>query len=94
VAEPFRRARTPDPQQAFVVRTLLIHAFRRVLLRDPQLPPELLPLDWPGAAAYALTRDVYLRTHKLAETHLATALEEALPRASEDFHRRFGGLLP
>ena len=40
-----------DPQQCFVVRTLLIHAYRRVLLRDPLLPAELLPLDWPGAAA-------------------------------------------
>jgi phenylacetic acid degradation operon negative regulatory protein len=33
------------------VRTLLIHAYRRVLLRDPLLPAALLPLDWPGAAA-------------------------------------------
>ncbi len=94
VAESFRGAPRPDPQQAFVVRTLLIHAFRRVLLRDPQLPPELLPLDWPGGAAFALTRDVYLRTQKLAERHLRTALDEALPRASEEFRRRFGGLAP
>jgi phenylacetic acid degradation operon negative regulatory protein len=40
-----------DPAQAFVARTLLIHAFRRVLLRDPLLPGALLPLGWPGVAA-------------------------------------------
>src|SRR5271170_956687 len=31
---------------AFVARTLLIHAYRRVLLHDPLLPDELLPPDW------------------------------------------------
>jgi phenylacetic acid degradation operon negative regulatory protein len=51
-----------DPAQAFIVRTLLIHEYRRVLLRDAQLPPALLPLDWPGVAAYALCRDFYRLT--------------------------------
>jgi hypothetical protein len=57
-----------DPEQCFVVRTLLIHAYRRVLPRDPRLPAALLPLDWPGAAAFALCRDFYRLTHRSAET--------------------------
>ena len=65
-----------DPAQGFIVRTLLIHAYRRVLLRDPQLPAALLPLDWPGAAAYALCRDFYRLTHRAAERHLAATLSE------------------
>ena len=84
-----------DPEQAFIVRTLLIHAYRRMLLRDPQLPAELLPLDWPGPAAYALCRDFYRLTHRAAERHLLATLEGAhgkLPPASAAFHRRFGGL--
>ena len=65
VIERFRAdARVHDPAQCFVVRTLLIHAYRRVLLRDPLLPAALLPLDWPGAAAYALCRDFYRLTHR------------------------------
>ena len=77
------------------MRTLLIHAYRRVLLRDPQLPAALLPLDWPGAAAYALCRDFYRLTHRAAERHLVATLEGprgALPRANAAFYRRFGGL--
>ena len=77
------------------MRTLLIHAYRRVLLRDPQLPATLLPLDWPGAAAYALCRDFYRLTHRAAERHLMATLQDArgrLPPASADFYRRFGGL--
>ena len=86
---------THDPQQCFVVRTMLIHAYRRALLRDPQLPPSLLPLDWPGAAAFALCRDFYRLTHHAAERHLIATLEDqagALRPASAAFHQRFGGL--
>ena len=84
-----------DPAQAFIVRTLLIHEYRRVLLRDPQLPPALLPLDWPGAAAYALCRDFYRLTHRAAERHLLATLATAhggLPPAAAEFYERFGGL--
>eukprot|EP01030_Chromulinospumella_sphaerica_P012487 gene12487-12275_t len=42
------------PEQAFVMRTLVIHAYRRVQLHDPQLPLELLPAPWPGSQAYEL----------------------------------------
>ena len=85
-----------DPAQCFVVRTLLIHAFRRVLLRDPRLPPDLLPLDWPGAAAYALTRDFYRLTAARAEAHLAATLAvngTPWPAADGSFRDRFGGSL-
>ena len=84
-----------DPAQCFAVRTLLIHEYRRVLLRDPQLPAALLPLDWPGAAAYALCRDFYRLTHRAAERHLTATLQGvdgALPPALPWFYRRFGGL--
>ena len=84
-----------DPGQCFVVRTLLIHAYRRVLLRDPRLPPAVLPLDWPGAAAFALTRDFYRLTEARAEAHLAALLSvngSTLPPADDAFYDRFGGL--
>lgn len=78
-----------NAQQAFVVRTLLIHAFRRVLLHDPQLPAALLPPDWPGAAAYSLTRRLYLATRHAAERHLADTLDEPLPPATAALRDRF-----
>jgi phenylacetic acid degradation operon negative regulatory protein len=86
------RAQDPDPRAAFVARTLLIHAFRRVLLRDPLLPPALLPLDWPGAAAYALTRDFYRLVWRPADRYLAATLGEDFAPASAEFARRFGGI--
>ena len=84
-----------DPEQCFVVRTLLIHAFRRAILHDPQLPAELLPSAWPGRAAFDLCRNLYRLTHARAERHLQAMLEgehARLPPAAAYFYERFGGL--
>jgi len=95
VIERFRARGEHDPAQCFIVRTLLIHAYRRVLLRDPLLPASLLPLDWPGAAAYGLCRDFYRLTHRSAERHLRATLAvdgAKWPPAGTAFYARFGGL--
>ncbi|HEY2864394.1 MAG TPA: phenylacetic acid degradation operon negative regulatory protein PaaX [Casimicrobiaceae bacterium] len=96
VVELFRDDSTgPDPAQCFVVRTLLIHEFRRVTLHDPQLPAAMLPPRWPARDAYALCRDFYRQTHRCAEQHLAMMLEAGrgpLPPAAPYFYQRFGGL--
>ena len=39
------------PEQGFAVRTLLVHEWRKFLFRDPGLPDEVLPADWPGRRA-------------------------------------------
>src|SRR5215470_6367094 len=44
---------------AFTARILLIHHYRRVVLRDPLLPDSLLPADWPGGAARRLCAGIY-----------------------------------
>jgi phenylacetic acid degradation operon negative regulatory protein len=40
----------------FAARTRLVHQWRKFLFRDPGLPAELLPADWPGHAAAKLFR--------------------------------------
>ena len=83
------------PEQAFVIRTLLIHAYRRVQLHDPMLPVELLPDPWPGSEAYELARALYRMTQAGAEQHVLAALrrEDAeAPDADAAFYQRFGGL--
>ncbi len=46
-------------QDAFVVRSLLIHQYRRILLKDPQLPDEMLPTDYAGSLARQRVADLY-----------------------------------
>jgi phenylacetic acid degradation operon negative regulatory protein len=95
VIHTFRTLKRLDPEQCFVVRTLLIHDFRRVMLHDPQLPDALLPPRWPASSAYALCHDFYRLTHRHAERHLAATVARdggTLPPAAAYFYRRFGGL--
>jgi phenylacetic acid degradation operon negative regulatory protein len=85
----------PAPQQAFMVRTLLIHAYRRVQLHDPMLPLALLPQPWPGSEAYALAQAIYRLVWAPAERHLMDVLrrEDAeAPEADTALRERFGGL--
>lgn len=83
------------PEQAFVVRTLSIHWFRRVTLHDPHFPIEMLPAGWPGSTAYELCRGLYRLCYRRAELYLHDTLEGPhgrLGEAAPDFYRRFGGL--
>jgi phenylacetic acid degradation operon negative regulatory protein len=90
-----REEPAPDPQHAFIIRTLLIHAYRRVQLHDPMLPLALLPQPWPGSEAYALAQAIYRLVWAPAERHLMDVLrrEDAdAPAANAGLAERFGGL--
>ena len=59
-----------DDQSAFLLRILLIHDYRRLLLRDPELPTALLPPGWPGQTARLLCQELYRRLLAGSERHL------------------------
>ncbi len=81
-----------DDANAFLLRTLLIHDYRRLLLRDPQLPAELLPYDWPGNEARIVCRMLYRRLLQASERHLDAHLQCAdgsVPPAQAVLQQRF-----
>ncbi len=43
-----------SPFQVAAARTLVVHDWRRLLLRHPDLPAEFFPPDWPGSECRAL----------------------------------------
>jgi phenylacetic acid degradation operon negative regulatory protein len=82
-------------QNAFQVRTLLIQEYRKILLRDPLLPSEMLPDEWHGVHAYRLCGELYQAVYRAADDFLTEAMETAtgsLPLPSKEFFNRFGGL--
>jgi phenylacetic acid degradation operon negative regulatory protein len=84
-----------DGQACFIMRTLLIHEYRRLHLRDPLLPPRLLRADWPGVRAAALCRNVYSRVFAPSEAYLsrvAAQLDGPLPEPDASVMQRFGGI--
>jgi phenylacetic acid degradation operon negative regulatory protein len=85
----------PPAETAYVIRTLLIHEYRKIHLRDPLLPHSLLPTDWIGAQAYELCRWLYRAVFFAADQYVSTAAETLsgkLERPSRPTYRRFGGL--
>ncbi|MBI4696475.1 MAG: phenylacetic acid degradation operon negative regulatory protein PaaX [Gammaproteobacteria bacterium] len=84
------------PDVAFQIRTLLVHEYRKIHLRDPLLPTSLLPGNWIGTRAYALCARLYAKVFASAEIHLeenAGTLTGPLPPPIATTFERFGGLV-
>lgn len=95
VHKAVKNARSLTAEDAFQVRTLLIHEYRRILLRDSDLPAQLLPPNWVGAAALELVTRIYRLVGPLAETYIEQTMETAqgkMPAAIPSYKCRFGGL--
>ena len=79
--------------EALIARILIVHEYRRAILKDPLLPAELCPKGWPAPAARALCAGVYRRLVPASERWLdAHAVDDRGPLPAPDaaFHRRFG----
>lgn len=98
VYRPFLKktqARLPGAEDCFLLRTMLVHEYRRVLLRDPQLPDKMLPGAWEGYTAHDIAQKLYRQIAWEAEQHIRATFQNAygvLPKASKSFSKRFGGL--
>jgi phenylacetic acid degradation operon negative regulatory protein len=66
---PLAEAAIPR-EEALPLRLLLVHEWRRLVLRDPLLPAPLLPEDWPGTRARAAAAALYARLTPDAEAWL------------------------
>lgn len=64
-----------DPETAFLARTLLLHNWRRIALREPALPAPLWPDGWVGDTAYDVAAAAYRRLTPAAEAHLAAVVD-------------------
>ncbi len=90
-----KKAKIIEQKDCFLVRTLLIHEYRRILLSDADLPNELLPTNWPGKTAFELTARLYRVVHQGAMAYIKTNMETIdgqLADASRNYYLRFGGL--
>ena len=94
VVERMRRS-LPSPEACFVVRVLAIHEYRRILLRDPELPGELLPEGWVGGEAREICAALYRRVAPRATDYIRETGRTALgplTAPADMYERRFGGL--
>ena len=72
-----------------------IHFYRRVVLKDPLLPEELLPAHWAGQSARQLCINIYQRVAPGALAFVSEKGETSvgeLPVPGTLYYQRFGGL--
>jgi phenylacetic acid degradation operon negative regulatory protein len=77
---------------ALLVRILLIHDYRRAVLKDPLLPAQLLPKPWAGASARTLCGTIYKTLLPASEQWIDTHAQDdkgPLPEADSSFGERF-----
>lgn len=83
------------PEQAYMIRALLMNEHRRLALRDPRLPREFLPAVWAGNQAFALTRNLYQVVLEPSERYVRDKVrtpDGPLPATPAEILARFGGL--
>ncbi|TQV80260.1 PaaX family transcriptional regulator [Aliikangiella coralliicola] len=79
-------------RQSFLLRLLLIHEYRRVLLKDHELPENMLPQDWAGYPANQLVKNLYRQFEKGSCRYIVNYLanmDGELPPAIKAFNDRF-----
>jgi len=66
---------TRNPEHSFILRSMLIHQYRRILLNDPALPAALLPENWPGIEAHRLCEKIYQAVLDASELYIQSICE-------------------
>lgn len=64
--------------RAFVLRFTLIHEYQLFFLEDPDLPPELVPFEWPGRAAAEVFEKLHTRLAPRANRFFDSVYEARL----------------
>jgi len=78
--------------EALALRIRLVHAYRRIALKDPLLPGELLPPGWPGNEARRICALIYRRVREPSERWLdrhGASAQGPLPPPDQSLQRRF-----
>jgi len=89
------QASSVTPQLSFLLRTLMLHDYRRVLLRDPDFPEAMLPNGWIGFEALEQAKRLYAILSKNSIEYIQCSLENAqgaLPVVNSRYYKRFGGI--
>lgn len=93
--EPALAAGAPEPGAALLARLILVHAWRAIVLDDPRLPPDALPIGWSEPAARTLFARLYGALSPAADSHVAASfdgLEGRFPATTDAIRRRLARL--
>jgi phenylacetic acid degradation operon negative regulatory protein len=92
VLEAARQEDSLNPQLCFLVKTLLIHRFRHILLKEPELPDALIAQETASFRARQLVGSLYQLISPKADEYFSEVSETeggAFPKAEQSYHQRF-----
>jgi phenylacetic acid degradation operon negative regulatory protein len=84
-------------EACFLIRLLLIHKYRRILMREPEIPHELMPAECLSHEAREITERLYKLICNQAEDYFMEIAESEsvnLPEVNAEYFTRFGGIPP
>lgn len=93
VLDAAKQASNLPPEQCFLLRILLIHKFRHILLKEPEIPIELLPEDALNLRARELTRQLYKQLSKQSDKHFLEVCRDGndnFIKPKKAYRERFG----
>ncbi|MEH3079318.1 MAG: hypothetical protein PGN11_22150 [Quadrisphaera sp.] len=68
-----------EGEAALVARTQLVSTYRHFPFKDPRLPVELCPPDWPGHRAWELFTQTHAALGPAARAHVASVVQTEVP---------------
>jgi phenylacetic acid degradation operon negative regulatory protein len=74
-----------DDARAAKLRLLVVSTFRRLVLADPMLPPELLPSEWAGDRARHEAARLYRAVATRSDRHLTRLLDRSISTPTPRF---------
>lgn len=80
----------------FLLRLLLIHEYRRILLRDPDFPDPMLPQGWVGREVQQMVKRSYGLLAEKSVEYICQQMENAqgdLNEPTPGFYKRFEGVV-
>ncbi len=72
-------SRPMEPSAAYILRVMLIHDLRRIVLRPAPRPRELLPSPWVGDRAFILAGRLYHSLAQQSASWLSNVLDQTYP---------------
>jgi len=79
-------------KQSFLLRVLLIHEYRRILLKDHELSCGMLPKNWSGYKVNEVVKEIYSLLARNSCKYISNKLEAmdgSLLMVSKEFSKRF-----
>ena len=90
--QELQNASKDNSWQMFRLRLLLIHEYRRMLLKTTELPDELLPSQWLGSKALGIASALYAATGESSLRYIEESFQSingGVSSVEHSFHQRF-----